>query len=110
MGLGIALLVAGSVTGLAAQPQPAALTHSAHTTNTADRCYADWSDAGPIVRQEALVAVKDVHELARKRQIGDLVKVTLCEEKGRFVYRLVVREPTGRIIALTTDARKPFDR
>lgn len=76
----------------------------------ADKCYADWSDAGPIVRSEGLVAVKDVHELARRHKIGDLVKVTLCEEKARFVYRVVVREPNGRIVAMTTDARKPFDR
>jgi hypothetical protein len=75
-----------------------------------DRCYADWSDAAPVVRAEGLIAVKDIHELARRHRIGDLVKVTLCEEKGRFVYRIVVREAGGRIVALSTDARKPFQR
>ena len=90
------------------------LTASAETRTPlspdGDRCFADWSDAGPVVRREGLVAVKDVHELARQRRIGDLVRITLCEEHGRYVYRLVVREASGRIVALTTDARKPFER
>ena len=110
MGLGLSLLLATGAQAQVASPKPSAVASVAHTTTAADRCYADWSDAGPIVRQQALVAVKDIHEIARKRQIGDLVKVTLCEENGRYVYRLVVREPTGRIVALTIDARKPFDR
>ena len=110
IGLALSLMQVAPMQASAGSPNAAPVAHIARMTIAADHCFADWSDAGPIVRREALVAVKVVHELARQHKIGDLVKVTLCEENGRFVYRLVVREPTGRIVALTTDARRPFDR
>ena len=94
-----------------APPPPAQVVPQARI-NTAvvptDHCIESWSDAAPIVRSEALVAVRDVHEQVRQRRIGDLVKATLCQEGGRYVYRLVVRETSGRITPLTVDARKPF--
>jgi len=41
---------------------------------------------------------------------GDVVKVTLCREEGRYVYRLVVRTPAGQHKSLTVDAKEPFAR
>ena len=76
--------------------------------NPVERCYADWSEAAEIVRAQALVTAKDVHERARIGQIGDVVRMTLCEDKGRYVYRLVVREAKGQVIKLTVDAKAPF--
>ena len=76
--------------------------------NPAERCYADWSEAAEIVRSKALVTAKDVRERARIGQIGDVVRMTLCEDKGRYVYRLVVREAKGQVIKLTVDAKAPF--
>ena len=110
IGLGLSLVLPALGSAGAGSSGPTPMAHIARITIAADHCFADWSDAGPVVRREALVAVRIVHELARQQKIGDLVKVTLCEENGRYVYRLVVREPTGRIVALTTDARKPFER
>ena len=56
-------------------------------------CYADWSIAAPIVRKEGLTTVEDLSKLAAAKISGDIVKTTLCEEKGGFVYRLVIRDP-----------------
>jgi invasion protein IalB len=78
------------------------------TPSTADSCYTDWSTAIPIVQREALAAVREVHAQARVHKVGDVVRVTLCTEQGRFVYRLVVREPQGRVVPMTVDARRPF--
>lgn len=78
------------------------------TDTEAERCYADWSQAAEIVRAESLVTAKDVHERARTSQIGDVVRMTLCEEKGRFVYRLVIREAKGHVVKRTVDAKAPF--
>lgn len=72
------------------------------------RCYADWSEAGPIVRREGLVPAREVHEQARKRHLGEPIRITLCEEKGQFVYRLVLQDGAGKVKNLTLDARKPF--
>ena len=74
-----------------------------------DHCYAGWSEAVPVVQREALTAVRDLHAQARQRKVGDVVRITLCAERGRFVYRLLVREPLGRVVPLTVDARRPFE-
>ena len=76
----------------------------------AGRCYADWSVATPIVRKEGLVTVETLSKLAQSKIPGDIVRTTLCEEKGDFVYRLVVRDPKGRLGNKTVSARAPFGR
>jgi uncharacterized membrane protein YkoI len=82
--------------------------HAAKASTPANACYAAWSDAAPVVHREALTAVRDLHTQARQRNLGDVVRVTLCTEEGRFVYRLIVREPQGRVVPMTVDARQPF--
>jgi uncharacterized membrane protein YkoI len=74
----------------------------------ADRCYADWSDAAPVVRREALLPTEMLLQQARLRKLGDLVRITLCEQQGRYVYRLVVASAPGRLRNMTVDARQPF--
>lgn len=73
-----------------------------------DRCFEDWSDAAPILLKEGLVATKDLHERAREHLPGALVQITLCRSGSAYVYRLLVRGPTGRLSMVTVDARHPF--
>lgn len=73
-------------------------------------CYANWSLAAPVVRKEGLTTVERLWKLARSKISGDIVKTTLCAEKGGFVYRLVIRDPKGRLKSRTVDARAPFGR
>jgi uncharacterized membrane protein YkoI len=79
-------------------------------TAAAAGCYVDWSVAAPIVRKEGLATVETLARLAQARISGDIVKTTLCEEKGGFVYRLVIRDSGGRLSNRTVDARAPFGR
>jgi uncharacterized membrane protein YkoI len=73
------------------------------------RCFATWSEADTVARREALVAVEQVSTLARSSLSGaEVVKSTLCEEGGRYVYRLVVREAKGQLKTINVDARHPF--
>jgi uncharacterized membrane protein YkoI len=74
------------------------------------RCFADWSDAAAVAKQEQLVAVELLSRLAHGKLLGEIVKSTLCEEHGRYVYRLVVRESKGQLRNVTVDARQPFER
>lgn len=74
----------------------------------ADKCYPSWTEAAPIVKREQLVSAKDIHEQARKRQIGEPIRITLCEEKGHYVYRLVLQDASGKVRNLTVNARRPF--
>jgi hypothetical protein len=73
-------------------------------------CYADWSIAAPIVRKEGLATVEALARRAEVAILGDIVKTTLCEEKGGYVYRLVIRDRAGRLSNQTVDARTPFGR
>jgi uncharacterized membrane protein YkoI len=73
-------------------------------------CFDDWSDAVPVMRKEGLVGTKALHEQARQHLTGDLVRITLCQEGDRFVYRLLMRDPRGWLNTVTVDARHPFDR
>ena len=81
---------------------------SAHA-GTAE-CYKSWSVAAPIVRKERLATVEMLSQLAQTNISGDIVKTTLCKEKGDFVYRLVIRSPEGRLSKKTVNARAPFAR
>ncbi|MCL4766430.1 MAG: hypothetical protein KJZ80_09375 [Hyphomicrobiaceae bacterium] len=74
------------------------------------RCFASWSEAAELVKQEQLVAVEQLSRQAQARLGGSIVKTTLCAIGQRYVYRLVVRLPDGLMRFFSLDARKPFDR
>ncbi len=76
----------------------------------AETCYADWSEAGPIVKSEGLATAKDVQERARGQVEGKLIKITLCEDGGSYTYRLVFDQPDGKVVDMVVDARAPFQQ
>lgn len=98
-GLLAALVVAWTI---ALSPAPAAIGQST-------RCYDDWSDAAPIVQRERLVSARDLQTWARKRLRGKVMRVTLCQDGERFVYRLLIRDPRGRVANRIVDARRLGD-
>lgn len=71
-------------------------------------CITDWSVAAPIVKNEGLVTVEQLTVMGKGRLDGDIVKVTLCEEKGGFAYRLVIRDAKGSLKTVSVDAKNPF--
>jgi uncharacterized membrane protein YkoI len=72
------------------------------------KCWGDWSEAAGIVRQEALATAERVAQAARLKHPGaDVIKTTLCEEHGKFVYRLLLRERRGQLTTVLMDARNP---
>jgi len=73
-------------------------------------CFPDWSIAAPIVHREKLATVEALSTIAATQIPGSIVKTTLCEENGIFVYRIVVREGDGKLTSRTVDARSPFGR
>ncbi|MEQ1712665.1 MAG: hypothetical protein ABL908_14865 [Hyphomicrobium sp.] len=89
------------------------LSHVAAATASAragETCMADWSVAASVVRKEGLTTVEQLLKLAHKSGAGDIVRTTLCEDGGTYVYRLVVKDRNGQLKTLTVDARKPFAR
>jgi hypothetical protein len=86
---------------LALSPAPAAIGQSV-------RCFEDWSDAAPIVQREGLVPTRELQSWVRKRLKGKVIRATLCQDGDRYIYRLLVREPKGRIRNRTVEARGPL--
>lgn len=87
---------------LALSPAPAAIGESV-------RCFDDWSDAAPIVQSERLVPARELQAWVRKRLKGKVIRVTLCQDGDRYIYRLLVREPKGRIRNRTVEAKGPLE-
>ena len=73
-------------------------------------CIPDWSLAAPIVHREKLATVEALSRMAAGQLPGSIIKTTLCEQDGAFVYRLVLRDEQGHLTNHTVDARTPFAR
>jgi hypothetical protein len=99
--------IAPYLAALAALPLALATPALAAPPVTAE-CFADWSEAAPVVVREQLTPARNVQELAQRHVAGALVHITLCREPRRYVYRLVVRDAAGRVSHRTVDARDPF--
>lgn len=75
-----------------------------------DACIADWSVAAGVVKKEGLATVELLTRAAKSAGVGRIVRTTLCENNGKYVYRIVIRDSKGQLKSLTVDARKPFAR
>lgn len=75
-----------------------------------EACFESWSEAAPIVQSEGLVSTHDLYQQLRDRHSGEVIRITLCREGQRFVYRVVLRQDSGRLVNHSLDARRPFDR
>jgi hypothetical protein len=73
-------------------------------------CIESWSEAASVIRQEKLIVIEQLSRSFRAELGGDIVRTTLCSKDGRYVYRLVVRSPSGPLKDVSVDARRPFDR
>jgi uncharacterized membrane protein YkoI len=87
-----------------------AFAGTALPARAAEMCIEDWSTALPVVKEERLATVEAVTSLAKGKVKGDVVKVTLCQQGQRWVYRLLVRGPAGKHAPVYVDAKEPFAR
>jgi len=71
-------------------------------------CIERWSDAAPVVAAERLVNVEQLTAKAPHKLGGSIVKATLCETNGSYIYDLVLRSAKGQLKSVTVDARDPF--
>jgi hypothetical protein len=73
----------------------------------AETCYADWGAAAQIVRQFNLITVDRLSREMVGGIGGQIVKTTLCKDGDDYIYKLVVREPTGQLktVVMGADAR-----
>lgn len=75
-----------------------------------ETCMADWSVAASIVRKEGLTTVEQLIKLAASSGAGSIIRTTLCDTDGKYVYRIVIKGDDGKLKTMIVDARKPFAR
>jgi hypothetical protein len=109
--LGLALIapVHGAMSDGLAATYIAPPSNAPITTQSTTHCYSDWAEAGDVIRRESLVSVSALHARAKQRRLGDVVRVSLCSDAGQFTYKLLVREPLGRVTTLIVSATNPFE-
>lgn len=72
------------------------------------QCFDDWSIAARIVKQEQLATVEELAGDAKRNLEGAIVRTSLCQEDGRYIYWLVIRDERGQLSRKRVDARNPF--
>lgn len=70
-------------------------------------CYSDWSAAAPVARKERLLTLERLSQKVADKLDGRLLKAVLCRTEERFVYRVVVKKPDGRLGTAILDAKPP---
>ncbi len=80
------------------------------TVQAGEHCFANWSEAAPVVAQEKLASAKDIHDLVRKKLSAKVVRITLCKGAQGYEYRLVTFETSGKARKLTLNAKRPVVR
>jgi uncharacterized membrane protein YkoI len=63
-----------------------------------------WSAAAPIIAKNSLLPAKVIYQMVQDRTGGTIVNQSLCEEGGKFVYKLVVLGAKGDVTNVTVDA------
>ncbi len=70
-------------------------------------CLADWGAAAAVVRANGLQTVEQLAKTSPQQLKGQIIQATLCEDGGRYVYRLVVRDRSGQMKNVVIDAAGP---
>ena len=65
----------------------------------------DWGQAGAIVRQQKLMSIGELTKSVTPNIGGAIVKTTLCKDGDDYIYKLVVRDPSGQLKTVVVDAR-----
>lgn len=64
-----------------------------------------WKSAGAIISQNSLVPGDVVYQKVQSKTGGKVISATLCENGGKFVYKMVVLGKKGDVKNITVDAR-----
>ncbi|HMN37953.1 MAG TPA: hypothetical protein PKD49_09655 [Hyphomicrobium sp.] len=70
-----------------------------------ESCVSDWGAAGSIVRSQGLRTIEQVARDGGDEVPGTIVQATLCQSGARYIYRLVVRVPTGALKNVVVEAK-----
>ena len=64
-----------------------------------------WKSAGAVISKNSLVPGNVVYDAVQSKTGGKVISATLCENGGKFVYKIVVLGKKGDVTNLSVDAR-----
>ena len=64
-----------------------------------------WASAAPVIKKNSLLPGNVIYQMVQSRTGGQIIHASLCDENGRFLYKLVVLGPKGDVTNVTVDAR-----
>jgi uncharacterized membrane protein YkoI len=77
------------------------LTASGHA---AEPDCVPWSSAAPVIAEHTLLPANIIYQMVQERTGGQIIHASLCNEGGRFLYKLVVLGAKGDVTNVTVDA------
>ncbi len=70
--------------------------------------YADcvpWKSAGKVISKNGLVPGNEIYNRVKSKTGGKVISANLCENGGRFVYKIKVLGKKGDVKNITVDAK-----
>ena len=64
-----------------------------------------WKSAGALISQNSLIPGNVIYKKVQSKTGGKVISANLCENNGKFVYKMVVLGKKGDVKKLTVDAR-----
>jgi uncharacterized membrane protein YkoI len=63
-----------------------------------------WASAAPVIRKNSLIPGNVIYQKVQSQTGGQVIHASLCDQGGRFFYKLVVLGPKGDVTNVTVDA------
>lgn len=64
-----------------------------------------WKSAGALISKNSLVPGNVIYKKVQSKTGGKVISANLCENGGKFVYKVVVLGKKGDVKNITVDAR-----
>jgi uncharacterized membrane protein YkoI len=69
-----------------------------------DQNCVPWKEAAPVIAQNSLLPANVIYQMVQSRTGGQIIHASLCQDGGRFIYKLVVLGSKGEVSNVTVDA------
>jgi uncharacterized membrane protein YkoI len=63
-----------------------------------------WKEAADTIAKNSLLPANTIYQMVQSRMGGQIIHASLCNDNGRFFYKLVVLGTKGDVSNVTVDA------
>jgi uncharacterized membrane protein YkoI len=72
--------------------------------DAAEQNCVPWKSAAPVIAKNSLLPANIIYQMVQSRTGGQIIHASLCDQGGRFFYKLVVLGAKGDVSNVTVDA------